>query len=154
MASFSRCQQYRYSLTRSFSAGEGCCVFIGLNPSTGNADYDDATIRRCMSFCVNWGYRHMRMVNLFAYRTPHPAQLKQAENPEGPGNRRALRMACAQADKIVAAWGNHGCFLGQAERLESIWSSYDLYCFGTTKSKQPLHPLYQPKNATLRPYVH
>lgn len=151
-ASFSRCGQYRYALYRTFDSGNDCCVFIGLNPSTGDANEDDPTIRRCMGFTVDWGYQQLIMVNLFAFRTPHPDHLKQARDPEGPRNRQAIRKACASASKIVAAWGNHGRFLEQSTRLSRLWNNYDMHCFGLTKTGQPAHPLYQPRNATLLAY--
>lgn len=151
-AGFSRCQSYRYWLWREFANGAGHCVFIGLNPSTGDADRDDPTIRRCMGFASDWGYQTMTVVNLFAFRTPEPAELKKAALPEGNSNRASLRRACIRADRIVAAWGTHGNHLNQANRLRKFFSTYELYCFGTTKANQPLHPLYQPKTARLTLY--
>ncbi|MFK7860675.1 MAG: DUF1643 domain-containing protein [Granulosicoccus sp.] len=151
-AGFSRCKSYRYWLYREFEHGSGHCVFIGLNPSTGDASSDDPTIRRCMGFAHDWGYRQLTVVNLFAYRTPSPSMLKCVPVPEGPGNRAALRKACREADNIVAAWGTHGLYLNQAHRLAKLWAPYALNCIGQTKNLQPVHPLYQPKTASLKPY--
>ena len=148
-ASFSRCGLYRYSLTRRWDSGVGRCVFIGLNPSTADAKVDDPTIRRCMGFTRNWGYNELIMVNLFAYRTPHPELLKKALDPVGPNNRRAVTRSCQSATLVVAAWGAHGTFLDQADRLSTIWSQIPVHCFGTTLSGQPLHPLYQRTDAKL-----
>ena len=151
-AGFSRCRAYRYWLSRHFAKGSGHCVFIGLNPSTGDADTDDPTIRRCMGFASDWGYQYLTVVNLFAYRTPSPAALKRASNPEGQGNRAALRTACKNADCIVAAWGNHGSYRNQSTRLARLWNNYPLSCFGTTLTGHPIHPLYQPRDARLEPF--
>jgi len=148
-ASFSRCGQYRYQLLRRWTGGQGRCVFIGLNPSTADVLADDPTIRRCMAFAQDWGYEEMVMVNLFAFRTPHPTLLKAALHPTGRQNRRALHRACRSADHIVAAWGNHGTFQNQASKMASVWAELPVYCFGMTKSHQPLHPLYQPRTANL-----
>lgn len=148
-ASFSRCGLYRYSLTRRWDTGDGRCVFIGLNPSTADGKTDDPTIRRCMRFTQDWGFNELIMVNLFAFRTPHPELLKKAQDPEGPNNRRVLRRSCRSASRIVGAWGAHGTFLGQAEKLSAVWSQYPIHCFGTTESGQPLHPLYQRADANL-----
>ncbi|MFK7992786.1 MAG: DUF1643 domain-containing protein [Granulosicoccus sp.] len=152
-AGFSRCRLYRYWLYREFAQGSGHCVFIGLNPSTGDANSDDPTIRRCMGFASDWGYRRMTVVNLFGFRTPDPSALKSVSIPEGPGNRAALRKACNEADNIVAAWGAHGTYLSQSRKLASAWAAHTLYCFGQTKNQQPLHPLYLPKTASLKPYL-
>lgn len=152
-AGFSRCKSYRYWLSREFIQGSGHCVFIGLNPSTGDADSDDPTIRRCMGFAADWGYRHLSVVNLFAYRTPSPAVLKSSENPEGAGNRAALRKSLRNADCIIAAWGSHGTYQNQATKLAQIWAEYPLQCFGQTKNSQPVHPLYQRADAVIGPYL-
>lgn len=151
-ASFSRCKTYRYWLSRQFSKGSGHCVFIGLNPSIADVNNDDPTIRRCMGFASDWGYQKLTVVNLFAFRTPSPEELKRALSPEGTRNRGALREACQDADCIVAAWGVHGTFLAQSSRLSRIWTNHRLQCFGVTKNGQPIHPLYQPRNANLHAY--
>ncbi|MFK8078919.1 MAG: DUF1643 domain-containing protein [Granulosicoccus sp.] len=152
-AGFSRCKHYRYWLHREFSQGSGHCVFIGLNPSIGDASSDDPTIRRCMGFVSDWGYSQLTVVNLFAFRTPDPTILKSVSAPEGPGNRAALRRACRESDCIVAAWGTHGVYLEQSNKLSRLWSAHALNCFGQTKNRQPVHPLYQPKNAKLEPFT-
>ena len=151
-ASFSRCKLYRYQLTRRWDEGQGSCVFIGLNPSTANAEKDDPTIRRCMGFAHDWGFQSMTMVNLFAYRTPHPDLLKKSTEPVGPVNRRALKRALDSANCIVAAWGVHGDFAQQAHRLRPLFSNYPLYCLGLTKQGQPAHPLYQRRDSTLQTF--
>lgn len=151
-AGFSRCKSYRYWLSRRFTEGNGHCVFIGLNPSIASADNDDPTIRRCMGFAADWGYQQLTVVNLFGFRTPIPSELIRTAVPEGTGNRAALRKACREADCIVAAWGAHGTYRQQADRLSRIWADYPLMCFGQTKNGQPVHPLYQPKTAKLHPY--
>jgi len=74
-ASFSHCKRYRYQLLRRWEGGIGRCVIVGLNPSTADAQNDDPTIRRCMGFAQDWGFNELIMVNLFAYRTPHPLHL-------------------------------------------------------------------------------
>lgn len=151
-ASFSRCGQYRYQLLRQFDTGTDRCVFIGLNPSIASAHKDDPTIRRCMGFAHRWGYAELVVVNLFAYRTPYPAQLKAAPDPIGPRNTQTIKRVCQSAQCIVAAWGAQGTFLGQARKLERIWADRPVYCFGLTQSKQPLHPLYQKNDAELVPF--
>lgn len=152
-ASFSRCRRYRYQLKRRWEDGDGSCVFIGLNPSTADASTDDPTIRRCMGFAQNWGFNELIMVNLFAYRTPHPSLLKKCDDPVGSGNRQALRRACGSAQRIVVAWGNDGAYLDQASKFAIIWAEHTLYCFGLSKNDQPLHPLYQRREAKLVKYT-
>jgi len=148
-ASFSRCGSYRYQLIRQWDDGDGCCVFIGLNPSTADHRQDDPTIRRCMGFARQWGHRKMVMINLFAYRTPYPKELKHTPHPVGKQNRRVIRRHCQPENRIVAAWGAYGILKNQANQLADIWSGNTLYCFGLTAGGQPLHPLYQRSDAAL-----
>jgi hypothetical protein len=152
-ASFSRCKEYRYQLKRRWEQGTGRCVFIGLNPSTANASEDDPTIRRCMGFAQDWGFSELMMVNLFAYRTPHPTILKLALDPVGRSNGRVLRRACLSADLIIAAWGIHGVYLKRADKARSLLQDLPVYCFGRAGNGQPLHPLYQRKTAALCRYT-
>ncbi|MFK7856815.1 MAG: DUF1643 domain-containing protein [Granulosicoccus sp.] len=151
-ASFSRCKRYRYQLLRRWEGGHGRCVIVGLNPSTADAQVDDPTVRRCMGFAQDWGFNELLMVNLFAFRTPHPAHLKKCDSPIGPGNRRALQRACESAKRIVVAWGTHGTYRNQAVKFASIAREQPLYCFGLSKNHQPLHPLYQRRDTVLMQY--
>ena len=87
-AHFSRCGRYRYALRRTFPAGQGTVLFVGLNPSTADAHVDDPTIRRCMGFAAAWGHRELWVANLFALRSPYPDALLGADDPVGPRNDR------------------------------------------------------------------
>ncbi len=149
-ASFSRCRRYRYSLTRHFSKGHGVCVIIGLNPSVADHQQDDPTIRRCMQFAYDWGFSELVMVNLFAWCATKPQDLFAAEQPVGPRNMRTLQRHAKRADRVVAAWGTHGSFQSQGQKIALALSAFPLHCFGHTKNNEPLHPLYQPRDARLR----
>lgn len=151
-ASFSRCKRYRYQLLRKQPDGRGRCTFIGLNPSTADVTKDDPTIRRCMDFAFDWGYQEMLMVNLFAFRTPYPSELKQTDKPEGTHNMRVLKRVCRSSDCVIVAWGNHGNLHNQHLKVGKALSTIPLYCFGITQKLQPIHPLYQPKDASLKPF--
>ena len=52
-----------------------------------------------------WEYE---VVNLFAYRTPYPSELHLVADPVGVGNDDAIAVAVRHAEKLLAAWGNHG----------------------------------------------
>ncbi|MGB1439119.1 MAG: DUF1643 domain-containing protein, partial [Luminiphilus sp.] len=72
-AGFSRCGGYRYWLKRQWSTLPGVTL-VGLNPSSADARKDDATLRRVIGFARDWGFGAVTVVNLFAWRTPRPAE--------------------------------------------------------------------------------
>jgi len=71
-AEISDCQRYRYALWRRWADGPAV-LFVMLNPSTADARSDDPTIRRCIGFARSWDYAAVLVANLFALRTPTPA---------------------------------------------------------------------------------
>jgi hypothetical protein len=79
-----------------------------LNPSTADASVDDPTIRRCTGFSEAWGFDSLTVVNLFAFRSPHPEDLAKVDDPVGPVNDLAIREAVFGASRVVVAWGAVG----------------------------------------------
>ncbi len=142
-ASFSRCKQYRYQLSREWDDQLPKVAFVGLNPSTADHRVDDPTIRRCISFARDWGYGGMIIVNLFAYRTPYPEELKQADDPVGPRNTFYLNKVFNETEIQVAIWGNDGTFLGRAEKYKNRFRP--LHAIKINQSGEPAHPLYLKK---------
>jgi hypothetical protein len=58
---------------------------------------------------------------------------------------------CAKnAGVIIAAWGNHGNWLGRADEVVSRAniSGANLHCLRRNKDGSPCHPLYLPKTLT------
>lgn len=83
----------------------------------------------------------MFMVNLFGFRSTSPKALAAAADPIGPENDAWLDWAVAQADIVIAAWGNHGQLLSRAESVASRYKGR-LKTLALTKSGMPGHPLY------------
>lgn len=137
---------YRYRLWRAWDAAKPTVAFIMLNPSTADETTDDPTLRRCIGYARGWGYGHLVVGNLFAVRETDPANLWDYFDPVGPENDEHLRDICADADRVVAAWGAHG-HLGERGRRVAAMLDVDLYALDTTKDGQPTHPLYQPADA-------
>lgn len=138
--------EYRYWLTRQWGDGPKAC-WIMLNPSTADAEQDDPTIRRCISFSKRWGCGSLVVVNLFARRCTRPVHLKDPGDPVGPENRRVIADAMTDAGVVVAAWGAHPMAQEPAGGL--LASSRPLYCLGKTKDGAPRHPLYVKGDAEL-----
>ena len=68
--------QHRYCLTRTWDEDKGKVLFIMLNPSTADAEKDDATTTRCINYAKKWGYGGIMIGNIYSYRTKSPKILK------------------------------------------------------------------------------
>lgn len=147
-------QVYRYTLIRHWGEDDDFALFVGLNPSTADAELDDPTIRRCISFAQEWGMDGLVMVNLFAFRATDPRVMKAAADPVGnPYNDFHIDNLARQARAVVAAWGAHGTFMDRDKAvMELLRSSVPMKCLGTTKSGCPKHPLYLAKKTPLEDY--
>lgn len=145
-AEISQCGKYRYTLGRRWGERPGSVTWIMLNPSTADAEKDDPTIRRCISFTKRFGYDELVVVNLFAFRATHPLDLELAQNPVGPENPTWVKMACDASRLIVTAWGvlHHLRMPMYMEMLQEVLKKDDrvFNCLGVTKDGHPRHPLY------------
>ena len=150
-ATFSSCRKYRYSLFRIWDKKKKYVLFIGLNPSTANEEEDDPTIRRCSGYAQKWGYGGFIMVNLFAYRTTLPSNLKKVKYPVGRDNDKYIVKLSKKADITVAAWGNNGNLYSRDKQVLSLVPK--LMCLKINKSGQPAHPLYLKKDLRLINYT-
>lgn len=148
-AHFSPCGQYRYSLTRQWSEEPGI-TFVGLNPSTANAQVDDPTIKRVIGFAKSHGYGQITMLNLFSIISPYPEALLNSSDPIGPFGNDILLHAKEAKVPVVFAWG----VFKQAKerRLEvSRWFP-EAMCLGVTKGGHPWHPLFVPGDRRFTPF--
>ena len=150
-ANFSSCRKYRYSLSRIWDKQKKFVLFIGLNPSTADEKIDDPTIRRCSVYAQKWGYGGFMMVNLFAYRTTLPSNLKKVKYPVGRDNDKYIVKLSKKADITVAAWGNNGILYRRDKQVLSLVPN--LMCLKVNKSGQPAHPLYLKKDLKLTKFA-
>lgn len=134
---------YRYVLTRVWGDGPRG-VYIMLNPSTADAVEDDATIRKCRGFATRRGWGGFAVVNLYAWRSRDPAQLRRATDPVGPSNDYWIQRTVEEATgPVVAAWGAQR---GTDRRVREVLLNPALRdrtidCYGTTRDGHPRHPL-------------
>lgn len=155
-ANLSGCGKYRYWLRRSWDSTFTLptVTFIMLNPSTADAEQDDPTIRRCISFAKAWGCGQLAVVNLFAFRATDPKELATADDPVGIWNHSSVTNWTYRSQIVVAAWGVHGKLNEQGAKMERSLRQLrvPLRCLGVTKDGYPRHPLYVKSSATLIPY--
>lgn len=154
VACYSECEDYRYSLTRTWDDAAPKVAFVMLNPSTADERRNDPTVERCERRARALGYGAFAVVNIFAFRATDPANLKRAKRPIGPGNTQAITDALHWADDVIAAWGAHGAHLGQGDKIRAMLaqSGVPVLHLGLTKAGHPRHPLYVAYAAPLQPW--
>ena len=153
-AVISDCGNYRYLLKRQIDDRNSCaCTFIMLNPSTADAELDDPTIRRCIGYAKRENCSELRVVNLFGYRATKPTDLFQSHDPVGPRNDCYVWLAMSGHPLVIAAWGaqaeNYSNRVNEVLRIVSVSGIQQIMALGLTKGGQPVHPLYQRKDAQL-----
>lgn len=160
-ALLSPCGRYRYLLGRTWndllsaSGSPRIALWVMLNPSTADAEIDDATVRRCIGFSKAQGFDGLEVANLYALRSRDPFGLTAASNPIGPETDQFLNEAADRAEVIVAAWG--GFAMARASRApwvtELLSRRGPVLCLGKTLKGDPRHPLYVPAAAKLEVYA-
>ena len=147
-AIISDCGRYRYTLERFIpSARGGVVLFIGVNPSTADASADDATVRKWCGFAGRWGFGHIAVGNLFAYRATDVRELAKVDDPNGPENDEHLRGLMAAADLVVPCWGSRDKLPDRLRHRIAYVRRMVGACgkpakvLGLTASGDPKHPL-------------
>lgn len=155
-ARLSSCGRYRYTLSRRWGMKGRPLLWVMLNPSTADAEQDDATIRRVTRFSQNWGYPGLVVCNLFAWRATDPRELlRVAPNDDvvGPRNDYWLGRSAATCGCVVVAWGAYGAqHSARVGEVLHLLRKRPLYCLGHTKNFQPAHPLRLPADTPLTPF--
>lgn len=145
--------RYRYTLVRDLGNGVGTCNFVMLNPSTADAVKDDPTVRRCIGYAKLWGCDRLIVTNIFAYRATNPGRLYNLTEAEavGPENDYWLQTSAESARYVVCGWGDHGRLHDRGARVRKMMKGLPMWALKVNMSGEPVHPLYQPKLATLKP---
>lgn len=144
-AIISDCTFYRYRLERQFGDGP-TLMFVMVNPSTADAERDDQTIKKCMGFAERAGYGRIVVGNKFAWRATDVKELWRADDPVGRENDDHLRAMMADAERVVAGWGQ---LAKLPDRLRHRWKDVvrladaagkPLHAIGINVDKHPKHP--------------
>lgn len=150
-ARISKCGSYRYLLNRRWEDGR-IMTFVMLNPSTADAETDDATIRKCIGFAKKNGFGAVSVVNLYAFRATKPSDLKANGFPVGDDNDAYIQHAMLNTDRVVLAWGDNA--REQVERVNQVLkiikeSGHRPYALKLTTKGVPSHPLMLPYSCEL-----
>lgn len=147
-ATISSCGHYRYSLAREWNTALPRVLFIGVNPSTADAEVDDHTVRKWRGFSERWGYGSFAVANLFAWRSTDVDELAYVTDPIGPRNDIHLRNLLQGASLVVPCWGRANKVPRNLRgRIASVHGALasDVVCpirvLGLTSSGDPRHPL-------------
>ena len=143
-AVISDCGTYRWWLSRIWDRDRPRVSITGLNPSKADAETNDATIRSDTRLLDALGFGGFEKTNLYGFRVTDPSALLRTRDPTGRENFDAIRGAVDRCDTVVAAWGANP--MASDTQIDLIWEMLrrngSVYCFGTTKSGAPKHPLY------------
>lgn len=146
-AVLSPCGLYRYRLERSVAMDGPVYAFFGINPSTADANLDDATVRKWIGFVKTWGGSRFIVGNVFAFRATDVRELATAGNPGGLENLPHLMRIAADADVLVPCWGNRDKVPRELRsRFDDVLAMLiatekPVMHFGLTASGDPKHPL-------------
>ncbi len=151
-ASYSDDETYRWWYERRWAAGPTLC-WVGLNPGTGDTDGKARpTLARVVGWAKREGCAAVTVVNLFSYRSTDPKKLRTAA-PDivGELTDSTIRQESDRSRLTLAAWGaDKAARNGRAAEVTSLLK--DPYCVGTTRTGEPLHPLFRPSDSSLVPY--
>jgi hypothetical protein len=152
-ATLSECGTFRYRLSRRWGTGP-TLLFVMLNPSTADAEVDDATIRRCIGFAQAHDFGALEVVNLYAFRATKPADLRAAGYPVGPENDAHIARAVAGCTEVCVAWGANAAGMSRPAEVLALLASLGAApkCLGVTRGGQPAHPLMLPKTCRLQAF--
>ena len=160
-ACFSSCGTYRWSLSRHLSMlSSRPLVSCGYNPSVAGVEQNDPTIRREIDFGKRWDCGRLIKINLFAAVSTDPGGLAALDDPVGPLNDEAIRLAIELCEReggiLLACWGVPK---GKAvtrrlaeQRHAQVLALGPWQCMRITNHGYPEHPLYLPRDLTPAPY--
>lgn len=147
-AIISDCGRYRYRLDRPGTNNSTSTAIIMVNPSTADADQDDATIRKLRGFGERNEWGRLIVGNLFAYRATDVRDLKRIADPVGPDNDDHLRRIFEDVDRVIFAWGPlskqptyHRARWRRVAELASEHNHHPLCIGAPAKCGHPKHPL-------------
>lgn len=134
-------------------------MFIGMNPSTADAMFNDPTVSREIFFAKREGFGGIIKVNVMDVRLTNSKKLTSLDFPVCSDlNLKTITAAAMDPRSVgfaVAAWGRlHKDLQVHARRVFAILacSGMRLMCFGRNKDGSPKHPLYLRADTALEPF--
>ncbi len=159
-AAFSECGRFRHWLSRDWRSKsvaddrEPYALFVGMNPSTAEANIDDPTVRKEMAITERLGFYRYIKTNVMDYRATSPkALLAAGVQPCSDLNRQTIRRLAERASTIILCHGRlHKKLRRYGDAVLSDLRGYKLWCLGRNDDGSPKHPLYLAGNTPLELY--
>ena len=142
-ADISSDRKERFSLSRIWDSKKPKVLYIMLNPSYADDEFDDPTIRRLIFFSKKFKYGGFYVTNLFTQITPYP-KLLNIDSTISNNNLKIIKDLVLKSKTIVYAWGN---YIEEPDELKKFISNP--MCFGKNINGTPKHPLYLPSDSKL-----
>lgn len=156
------CDGVRLTLSRQWAPGPRALV-IGCNPSDADALKDDPTSKWWIRWFQHYGFGGYDAVNMFPFCSPDPSVCKVRVKDAWAGewyDRDALQHNGAHVAKLAKSADQvFVCFGNIANDIDCDWVEMviediqtgtspwpDLWCWGTTKSGAPTHPMARGKH--------
>lgn len=148
-AIISPCGLYRFRLERTVAMEGPVYAFFGINPSTADANLDDATVRKWIGFVKRWGGSRFIVGNVWPLRATDVRQLATAARwlDIGRENTRHILAMTAEADILIPCWGDRAkvprVMHNELDDLMSLLlgTGKPVMHLGLTKGGDPKHPL-------------
>jgi hypothetical protein len=150
---------YRWMLGREFEHPGRTALWVGVNPSTADAEQDDQSIRKLYGFGERLGISKWLVGNLFAYRATDVNELARATDPIGARCDEFLEKMTGQADVVIAGWGRVDKVPQRLRhRVDDVanrivGTGKNLMCWGTCQDGSPRHPLMVPYSQPLEVWL-
>jgi hypothetical protein len=155
-ATFSPCGQYRQLLTRTWNRDLPSVLFIGMNPSTADAEVDDPTVRKECGFARDHGFGSLHKCNVMDYRATNPKSLlKTGVVPASVSNLPTIAHQLTLVSTVVCVWGRlHPALTPHAEAVKHLirQNGMAVVCLGTNIDGSPKHPLYLKSTTKFQPF--
>jgi hypothetical protein len=141
---------YRYQLRRTWDEKKPHAMFIMMNPSAADENWDDRSVAKCYRYAKKWGgYGGIYIGNTFAYRATDKKRLGGIAEPIDPENDKHLIEMAKLAGIVIFAYGKpgHGRLQAQGHRVAKVLINKGVkpYVLRLTKDGTPWHPLYLPE---------
>ncbi|WP_163969575.1 DUF1643 domain-containing protein [Oceanobacillus halotolerans] len=134
---------YRYQLTRIWDKSNDIVSIIMLNPSKADSIKNDKTVISLTNYLIDEGYGGMDIVNLFAFMTTSPSDLKYRKEEYEVVNDEYIRKTAEESNILIVGWGSdQKKYIRRKREVERLLIPFQhkLKCFKDNKGRCPRHP--------------